>query len=480
MFKIKRNADGSISKYKARLVAKGYVQRHGIDYDEVFTPVARVETIRMVIALAASKNWEIHHLDVKTAFLHGELKEEVYVTQPEGFVIKGEETKVYRLHKALYGLRQAPRAWNVKLNQILKGLGFVRCSKEPSLYRKEENTGVLIVCVYVDDLLFTGSTLASIISFKTEMARKFEMSDLGRLTYYLGIEVSQSNGCITLSQDRYARKILEQTGTHNCNLTHIPMDVNVKLSKSPNEKSIDERDYRRSIGCLRYLLHTRPDLSFSVGMLSRYMQDPKEPHGAALKQVLRYLRGTTSLGLKFDRAEKRELVGFSDSSHNVDDDDGKSTTGHIFYIGNSPVTWCSQKQKIVALSSCEAEFMEATEAAKQAIWLQELMREVEGNTSEKVVIKVDNKSAIALTKNPVFHGRSKHVHRRFHFIRECVENEQVEVEYVPGNDQRADILTKSLSRVRFKEMSNLIGMKDVSESGVKLKGENVGLSLNIA
>ena len=133
VFKIKRNADGSISKYKARLVAKGYVQRHGIDYDEVFAPVARVETIRMVIALAASKNWEIHHLDVKTAFLHGELKEEVYVTQPEGFVIKGEETKFYRLHKALYGLRQAPRAWNVKLNQILKGLGFVRCSKEPSL-----------------------------------------------------------------------------------------------------------------------------------------------------------------------------------------------------------------------------------------------------------------------------------------------------------------------------------------------------------
>lgn len=264
---------------------------------------------------------------------------------------------------------------------------------------------MLIVCVYVDDLLVTGSTLASIISFKMEMARKFEMSDLGRLTYYLGIEVSQSNECITLSQDRYARKILEETGMHNCNLTHIPMDVNVKLLKSPNEKSIDERDYRRSIGCLRYLLHTQPDLSFSVGMLSRYMQDPKEPHGAALKQVLRYLRGTTSLGLKFDRTEKRELVGFSDSSHNVDDDDGKSTTGHVFFLDQSPITWCSQKQEIMALSSCKAEFMAATEAAKQAILFQELMSEVVGDVCNKVTVRVDNKSAISLTKNPVFHGR---------------------------------------------------------------------------
>ena len=332
VFKIKRNADGSISKYKARLLAKGYVQKHGIDYGEVFAPVARVETIRLVIALAASKGWEVHHLDVKTAFLHGELKEEVYVSQPEGFVVKGKEEKVYKLHKALYGLRQAPRAWNIKLNSILKELGFIRCSKEPSLYRKQKKEDLLVVCVYVDDLLVTGSSLKSIITFKTEMARRFEMSDLGRLTYYLGIKVRQTNEGIVLSQDRYAKKILEEVGMNNCNLTHIPMDMNVKLSKSSHEKNIDEREYRRCIGCLPYLLHTRPDLSFSVGVLSRYMQQPKESHGVALKQVLRYLRGTTNQGLRFTRSAKLELVGFSDSSHNVDDDDGKSTTGHIFYL----------------------------------------------------------------------------------------------------------------------------------------------------
>ena len=238
VFKIKRNADGSISKYKARLVAKGYVQKHGIDFDEVFAPVARVETIRLIIALAASNGWEVHHLDVKTAFLHGELKEDVFVVQPEGFIIEGQEHKVYKLKKALYGLRQAPRTWNIKLNQILRRLKFVRCSKEPSLYRREENGELLVVVVYVDDLLVTGSSLELILNFKRGMANQFEMSDLGLLTYYLGIEVHQRSDGITLVQDRYARKILEDTGMNTCNLTHIPLEINAKMSKAPSEKNI--------------------------------------------------------------------------------------------------------------------------------------------------------------------------------------------------------------------------------------------------
>ena len=224
------------------------------------------------------------------------------------------------------------------------------------------------------------------------------------------------------------------------------------------------------VGCLRYLLHTRPDLTYSVGVVSRYMQSPRESHAQAIKKILRYLKGTTSFGIKYNRSNDMKLIGYSDSSHNVDIDDGRSTTGHVFYLGTSPITWCSQKQPTVALSSCEAEFMAATAAACQAICLRELLAEVTGLKRQKVIIRIDNKSAIALSKNPVFHGRSKHIHTRYHFIRECVENEQVMVEHVSGENQRADPLTKALARIRFKEMRSLLGVQEFPFTTQKFRG----------
>ena len=302
---------------------------------------------------------------------------------------------------------------------------------------------------------------------------------MGKLTYYLGIEVSQHQGKITLCQKSYALKILEEAGLKDCNMVHTPMESGLKLAKSEKERSIDATSYRRNVGCLRYLLHTRPDLSYCVGVLSKYMQDPKESHGIAMKQCLRYLKGTIACGMMFKHSltKPSRLVGYSDSSHNIDPDDGRSTTGHIFYLGESPIAWCSQKQETVALSSCEAEFMAGTEAARQAIWLTELLVEIKGSAREKVVIRIDSQSAIALTRNPVFHGRSKHIHTRYHFIRECVENGVIEVEHVPGSQPKADILTKALGRIKFKEMRDLIGVKDLSDEEFKLKGEIVGLSL---
>ncbi|XP_056853152.1 secreted RxLR effector protein 161-like [Raphanus sativus] len=199
-------------------------------------------------------------------------------------------------------------------------------------------------------------------------------------------------------------------------------------------------------------MHTRPDLAFSVGILSKYMHSPRKSHGDAFKQVLRYLKGTKGFGLLFKRGGTQKLIGFSDSSHNTDPDDGKSTTGHLFCLDDTPVSWCSQKQDVVALSSCEAEYMAATEAAKQAIWLQELMTEITGKKNERTLVRVDNKSAIALAKNSVLHRRSKHIHKRFHFIRECVERGLIDVEHIPGTEQRADILTKALANIKFKEM----------------------------
>ena len=253
VYKVKKDSMGNVVKYKARLVAKGYVQKQGVDFKEVFAPVARLDTIRLILALAAQHGWSVHHLDVKSAFLNGDLEEEVYVTQPEGYVKKGEGDKVLKLFKALYGLRQAPRAWNVRLDKTMKGLCFLKSSQDPAVYTRNSKGKTLIVGVYVDDLIITGSHTQDIIEFKEQMKNEFEMSDLGLLAYYLGIEVSQKKWGIALRQTCYAKKILEQFGMQYCNPTKSPMEPKLKVDNDEGGEEIDSTEYRQLVGCLRYL-----------------------------------------------------------------------------------------------------------------------------------------------------------------------------------------------------------------------------------
>nr|GEW07361.1 uncharacterized mitochondrial protein AtMg00810-like [Tanacetum cinerariifolium] len=269
-----------------------------------------------------------------------------------------------------------------------------------------------------------GISLDCINKFKRRMASQFEMSDLA--------------------------------GMEDCNATSFPMEKDLKLSKIEDEPEVEA---------------TNIDLTYSVGVVSRYMQSLRKSHARVIKQILRYLKGTTSFGIKYNHSNDIKMVRYSDSSHNLDIDDGQSTTRHVFYLGTSPITRCSQKQTIVALSLCEAEFMAATSAACQAIWLRELLVEVTGLERQKVIIRVDNKSAIALSKNSVFYERSKHIHTRYHFIRECVKNEQVIVEHVSGENQRADTLMKALARIRFKEMISLLGVQELPSSTQKFRGD---------
>ncbi|KAK9059981.1 hypothetical protein SSX86_020685 [Deinandra increscens subsp. villosa] len=464
VFKIKRNATGEVTKYKARLVAKGYVQQMGIDYEEAFAPVARIETIRLILAHAAKMGWSVFHLDVKAAFLHGELQEVVYVKQPQGSIKKGSERKVYRLSKALYGLKQAPRAWNLKLNQVLKGLGFKRCQLEQAVYTRKTGNSMLIIAVYVDDLLVAGTDQKEVDQFKRQMQVNFEMTDMGLLCYYLGIEVQQRKDGIVLKQAAYAKKVVELAGLKGCNETKVPMEPGVKLSKEVGGEDVEASSYRRLVGSLRYLTQTRPDLAYAVGYVSRYMQSPKQAHMKAIKHLVRYVSGTLEYGLFYEKGTgDGKIIGYSDSNHAMDMDDGKSTSGNAFYYNKSLISWQSQKQRTVALSSCEAEFMAATYAACQALWLSRLLEEITGLEQKKVQLFVDNKSAIALMRNSVFHGRSKHIHLRFHFIRECIENGQIIVDFVGSDKQKADILTKPLARNKFNEMRLLLGVKEHKE-----------------
>jgi hypothetical protein len=462
VYKVKRDEKGAIVKYKARLVAKGYVQRPGIDYEEAFAPVARLESVRLLLAIAAHCGWGVHHMDVKSAFLNGELQEEVYVHQPPGFVDDKNKHKVLRLHKALYGLRQAPRAWNQKLDASLMGLGFTRCINEHGMYTRGAGATRLIVGVYVDDLIITGGDAGTVGKFKAQMMSTFRMSDLGLLSYYLGLEVTQGAAGITLRQAAYAAKILEKAGLAGCNASATPMEPKLKLLKEGTTPSVDATEYRSLIGSLRYLCNSRPDLAYPVGYLSRFMEAPRQEHLAAVKRVLRYVAGTLQWGLHYYPGNKNggvpKLLGYSDSDLAGDVNDRKSTSGLIFFMAGGPVAWQSAKQKVVALSSCEAEYIAAAAAACEAVWLARLLAELVGGKVLAPKLKVDNKSAIALMKNPVHHDRSKHIDVKFHFIRECCDRKLIDVEFVGTELQLGDVLTKALGRTRFQELRGRIGM----------------------
>lgn len=423
----------------------------------------------MILAVAAHESWRVHHMDVKSAFLNGDLLEEVYVQQPPGFTF-GKAGQVLKLNKALYGLRQAPRAWYAKLDACLCSLGFTRSNHEHAVYTRRAAAKPLVVGVYVDDLLITGPVDDDIACFKQEMLEQFRMSDLGLLSYYLGIEVSQGSGGIFISQSAYAQKLLEKGGMADCNPCHVPMEPKLKLSKTSTAPLVDATSFRSIVGGLRYLVNSRPDLAFAVGYVSRFMAEPHEDHMAAVKHILRYVAGTRSHGLWYSRGQpgELELLGYIDSDIAGDLDDRKSTSGGLFFLTRSPITWLSQKQKVVALSSCEAEYVAASTAACQAVWLAGLLQEIMGTPVTPPVLKVDNKSAIALTKNPVHHDRSKHIQTRFHFIRECVEAGKINIEFASSADQLADILTKPLARVRFQELWRRIGVYEAKDEQHKI------------
>lgn len=448
VFKVKTDQQGEVTKHKARVVVKGYVQRHGIDYDEVFAPVTRLEIVRLLLALAAKHEWEVHHLDVKSAFLNGVIHEEVYVSQPKGYVKKGSEHKVYKLLKALYGLRQAPRAWYSRLSQYLLKLGFVKCPFEHVVYTKRDGVNSLIVGVYVDDLLVTGTSLSDIAKFKGEMSHEFDMSDLGKLSYYLGLEVTQGNGFIELRQSNYAKKMLEKAGMAECNAVKFPMEHKLQLNVDLTGKPVNPTHFKSIVGGLRYLVHTRPDIAYTIGIVSRYMERPTKIHMNAVKRICRYVKGTLQYGLVYAKRRGNYILsGFSASDLAGSLDDRKSTGGMAFYLDENLIIWVSQKQHCVALSSCEAEFMAATAAACQAIWLQRVLNHITDKKSGPVTLYIDNKSAVDLARNPVFHGRSKHIDLRYHFIRDCVKQGLIVIKHVRTSEQRVDILTKALAAV---------------------------------
>ncbi|PRQ42077.1 putative RNA-directed DNA polymerase [Rosa chinensis] len=459
IFKTKLNENGEVEKCKARLVAKGYAQQYGIDYTEVFAPVARWDTIRMVIALAAKKGWKVYQLDVKSAFLHGELTEAVFIDQPQGYVKEGDELKVYKLNKALYGLKQAPRAWYSRIEAYFIKEGFERCPHEHTLFVKLSEGGkILIVSLYVDDLIFTGNDEYMFEEFKKSMKDEFDMSDLGMMRYFLGVEVVQNEAGIYICQKKYASEILERFGMEKANSVRNPIVPGFKLMKDEGGVKVDATMYKQIVGSLMYLTATRPDLMYVVSLISRFMSSPTELHMQAAKRVLRYLKGTVNLGVLYRRNGEEKLEAFTDSDYAGDVDDRKSTSGYIFMFSDGAVSWSSKKQPVVTLSTTEAEFIAAAYCACQGVWMRRIFERLGHAQRGCTTVYCDNSSTIKLSKNPVMHGRSKHIDVRFHFLRQLTKDGNVELVYCNTQDQIADAMTKPLKLEVFEKLRDLLGM----------------------
>ena len=385
VFKIKYNPDGTVERYKARLVAKGYSQTKGIDYTETFAPVAKFNSIRLILAISAKYQFYIHQMDVKTAFLNGELTEDIYMDQPDGFVDPKYPKMVCKLKKTLYGLKQSPRAWNSKIDVYLETLQFQKSKADYSIYYRPDKTSPVLLALYVDDLIIATNNLKVMEETKSSLSTKFKMTDLGELTYYLGIQINMDRATrtVTLNQSKYILDILRRFKMEECKPVSTPMETNLNLTKNgSNPAHLDSFEsqkfpYQSMVGSLMYIMvGTRPDIAYSVGVVSQYLQNYGSDQITAVKRIFRYLKGSIDLCLKYTYSgSEYDLLGYSDANWGRDIDDRRSTTGYTFLCCNGAISWNSKKQPTVALSPTEAEYMAACEATKEAMWLRKLLKD---------------------------------------------------------------------------------------------------------
>ena len=451
-------------RYKSRLVAKGYSQKEGIDYQEIFSPVVKHVSIRVMLSIVVDQDLELEQLDVKTALLHGTIDEYIYMEQPEGYVEEGQEGKVCKLVNSLYGLKQAPRQWNKCFDTFMLKNGFVKSEFDLCVYLKKIKEGDYVyLLLYVDDMLLVAKRMADIKKVKEMLSKEFDMKDLGPAKRILGMNIERDRvgGVLKLSQSKYVKKILHvfRMGEAKCVSTPIGAQFKLTALKEGEQgfaSSDDEVPYSNAVGSVMYtMISPRPDLAFSVGLVSRFMSNPSKEHWAAVQWVLRYLVGTQSVGLVFKKsAEKFRVEGYSDSDFGGDLDRRRSTTGFVFRVGGNTVSWNSGLQQVVALSTTEAEYISLVEAINEGMWLRGLAEEL-GYGQSEVVIGCDSQSAICLAKNNVFHDRikhvavSKHVALKMSFVRDMVEAGEVMIQKVHTSKNPADMLAKVIPSNNF-------------------------------
>ncbi|GJY03944.1 putative ribonuclease H-like domain-containing protein [Tanacetum coccineum] len=457
VYRNKKDERGIVIRNKARLVAQGHTQEEGIDYDEVFAPVARIEAIRIFLAYASYMGFMVYQMDVKSAFLYGQIEEEVYVCQPPGFEDPDHPNKVYKVVKALYGLHQAPRAWYDTLATYLLSNGFQRGQIDQTLFIKRHKGHILLVQIYVDDIIF-GSTKKELCDeFEKLMKDKFQMSSMGELTFFLGLQVQQKKNGIFISQDKYVHEILKKFNYSDVKSASTPTDLEKPLVQDGDAADVDEHLYRSMIGSLMYLTASRPDIMFAVCACARFQVSPKSSHLLAVKRIFRYLKGKPSLGLWYSKDSPLELVAYTDSDYAGATQDRKSTTGGCQFLGNRLISWQCKKQTVVATSTTEAEYVAAASCCGQVLWIQNQLLDYGYNFMD-TVIYIDNTSTICIIENPVQHSKTKHIEIRHHFIRDCNAKKLIQMAKIDTQHNVADLLTKGFDAGRFQYLVSSIGM----------------------
>ena len=458
-------------RYKARLVAQGFSQVEGVDYFDTYAPVARLPSLRAIIAMANRLDLELHQVDIKGAYLNGELTadEVLYMRHPPGYR-EDNSGRVLRLLKSLYGLKQAGRRWYQKFTQILSSLGFAQCKVDQAVFFKHTKSPrtLIVIAVHVDDCTIAASSTSAVEALKVGLRKHVEVTDLGELHWMLGIEVrrDRAGGTVHLSQRSYIDSILRRFGFDDAKPISTPFDTQVRLTLEQAPVDAAEfavmRDvpYREAVGALNWAaLATRPDIAFAVATVARFSANPGMAHWHAVKRIFRYLVGTRDLWLTYGES-RRTLVGYADADGSMTED-RRAITGYAFLIDGGAISWSSKKQEIVSLSTTESEYVAATHGMKEALWLRNLLAEVFEPLTDATTLFSDNQSAIALTRDHQFHARTKHIDVRYHFIRWVVENGALRLVYCPTADMVADVLTKALPSPKVKHFAECLGLRAV-------------------
>ena len=464
VFKAKTLPNGLVDRFKARLVAQGFSQLHGVDYHETYSPTVRYDSLRVLFALAAVEDLEIHQLDVVNAYLEADLSEEIYMRPPEG--LSSRPGDVCRLHKALYGLKQSGMEWHRLLAGFLRDMGFRVLASDPAIMVRGNSPADddwVAIPIYVDDLLIFSKSISMVKWIKEEIGKRFPITDLGEVKSILKIRVTRDRNMrtISLDQSQYCAEVLERYGMQDSAPVATPMEPGFR-SNSNEEQTVDQKLYQQAIGSLNHLVQgTRPDLAYAVGRLGRHNCDPKASHWVGVKRVMRYLRATQGLGLLYSTSGGVvKPVGYSDSDFAGCDETRRSTGAYAFFVCGGLVTWKSKRQALVTLSTAEAEYVALSEAAKEAIWIKRLITELQGSCGG-ATLREDNQAAIRIAENPELHARTKHIDVRYHWIRDVIQSKEVKMEYCPTRDNVADALTKPLPRVGLQRLIPLLGLQEV-------------------